>query len=928
MRLIPLTAIALSIAFLCDSCNTAPPGPRIKIGLSQCVGTDKWRMTMLRDLRRELSFYPNVSLISKDADNNSTLQINQIDELVHEGIDLLIVSPNEARPLTPVVEELYNKGLPVIIMDRKISSSLYTAYIGGDNYEIGRRIGEYTASLFHGKGKVIEVMGLAGSSPSIERDKGFTDAVQSFPDLKVTARVYGNWLKDSVGQALSVLPPSILHNCDVVFAQNDRMALGAWEFFQKNGNTHRPAFIGVDGLPGPQAGLELVNSHILSATALYPTGGEEAIRTAMAILGHQYYKKETVLQTVIIDSANSRLMTLQANKIDHQQADIERQQQKINDQAVIYRNQRTTILVIVLILAVAILLGGIAFYSLRDNKRINRQLKKSNDEIILQQRQLLEMSQLAQTAHDAKLKFFTNISHEFRTPLTLILSPLEDLLANARLNFTLQQPLHLIHQNVMRLLRLVNQLMDFRKVELDKLRLKASEQDLIGFVEEIMEAFRPLSIKRHIDFRLISKERSLPVFFDRNMLDKVIFNLLSNAFKCTNDDGFVHITILRAPAPNDGHLTPRHIMLRVEDNGVGMTPEVAEHAFEPFYSHEITNSQAAGLGLALSKELIALHRGQITVKSIQSKGTIFEIILPAGSAHLSADEITLPGVAPGASKWWQEPEPDRSEHRADGGVSAPPSTPDHHRSVLIVEDNRDMRTFLKDKLCTEYDVLEADNGVTALQMAFDNIPDLVICDLVIPKKDGISITHTLKNDIRTSHIPVILLTARTTIEDQIEGMRNMADAYIVKPFSFSLLREIMNSITRNRELLKEHYTTELPAEYKNPAPKKPDRKFISEFTAIVETNLSNEQFSIDDICTSIGISRMQLYRKVKALLGCNINDYILATRIRKAKFLLQEGDISIAEVSYRVGFSSAAYFSTVFKSKTNMTPKEYKERMH
>ena len=903
---------------------------------------------MLRDLQRELSFYPNVTLIYKDADNNSALQVRQIKELAKEGIDLLIVSPNEARPLTPVVEDLYNKGLPVIVIDRKIASSLYTAYIGGDNYEIGKRIGEYTANLFHGQGNIIEVLGLAGSSPTIERDKGFTDALQPYPQLKITAKVYGNWLKDSVGPALEKIPASLLDNTDLVFAQNDRMALGASEFFKRAGLPKKVNFIGVDGLPGPGAGLELVTNRVFAATALYPTGGEEAIRIAMSILHHQGFYKENRLQTVIIDSTNVRLMTLQADKINSQQADIERQQEKINDQVKIYRNQRATLFVIVIILVITLLLGGIAFYSLRENKKINRRLEQSNAEIMLHQQQLIEMSELAQAANDAKLKFFTNLSHEFRTPLTLILSPLEDLLANAKLNYTVQQSLNLVRQNVIRLLRLVNQLMDFRKVELDKLRLKASENNLVGFVEEIMEAFRPLSIRRGIDFRLISKERALNIFFDRNMLDKVIFNLLSNAFKFTNDNGFIHITIGRSTQQTITipHSSQQTITIRVEDNGIGMTPEVADHAFEPFYSSEITNSQAAGLGLALSKELITLHHGTIAVKSTKGKGTSFEITLPAGTAHFSSDEIMTEKPTSGSAyhdesgsayhegsgSAYHEEKIFIADLEYNGARSYPPETSQpvtgNTRSVLIVEDNIDMRNFLAEKLRTEYDILLAENGMVALQQAFDNIPDLVICDIVIPVKDGISITNILKNDIRTSHIPIILLTARTTIEDQIEGMRNMADAYVVKPFNFSLLKEIMSSVTRNRELLREHYTSELPNENKSQAPKKGDRKFINEFTAIIETNLANEKFSIDDICTAIGISRMQLYRKVKALLGCNVNDYILTTRIQKAKYLLKEGEMSIAEISYKVGFSSAAYFSTVFKSKINMTPREYKEKMN
>jgi len=915
----PNSAGIILLSLLLIACHPETNSHKIKIGLSQCVGSDKWRRSMLKDLQRELIFYPNVSLVYKDADNNNDLQIRQIDELVKEDIDLLIVSPNEARPLTPVVEDLYNRGLPVIVIDRKIASSLYTAYIGADNYEVGKRVGEYTANLLHGKGKIIEIMGLAGSSPAIERDRGFSDALRAFPQIKIATRVYADWLKEKVAPALEKVQKKTLSEADLVFAHNDMMALGAREFFGTEARSGKPYFIGVDGLPGPGAGLEFVTRHILNSTALYPTGGDEAIRRAMAILNHQPYTKENILQTVMIDSTNVRLMVLQADKINSQQDDIERQQRKIYEQTKIYRSQRSALAVILIMLIAALLLGAVTFYYLRENKKINHRLEQKHAEVIRQQEQLVRVSAEAQAANDAKLKFFTNISHEFRTPLTLILAPLEELLSNTKINASVKQPLLLVQKNVIRLLRLVNQLMDFRKVELNKLRLKATQNNLVAFVEEIMDAFRPLVTRRSIDFRLTTRERDIPLWFDINMLDKVIFNLLSNAFKFTNDNGFIHISIY--PSADDA------ILITVEDNGIGMLPEAVDHAFEAFYSNEITSKQGAGLGLALSKELITLHQGTITVKSTKWQGTRFEITLPRGTAHLSEGEI-ITGMPSSITTYEDEKIFIAELEQAQYPTYADDRSGDNDksRSVLVVEDNQDMRNFLHHQLNPDYEVLEADNGINALQQAFDNIPDLIICDIVIPGKDGISITNTLKNDIRTSHIPVILLTARTTIEQQIEGMRNMADAYIMKPFNFPFLKETINSVMKNRELLREHYTSELPVDSKSLAPKKLDRKFINEFTAIIESNLANDKFGVEDIYKTIGVSRVQLYRKVKALLGCNVNDYILTARVQKAKYLLNERDLSISEIAFKVGFSSAAYFSTVFKSKMNMTPKEYREK--
>jgi signal transduction histidine kinase/AraC-like DNA-binding protein/CheY-like chemotaxis protein len=875
---------------------------------------------MLDGMKRELSFYPSASLIYKDANNSSELQVKQIEELLAEEIDILIVSPNEAKPLNTIVENIYNKGIPVIVIDRKTSSSLYTAYIGGDNYEIGKRVGEYTVNRLAGKGNIIEVMGLPGSTPAIERAKGFYDAIQAYPAIKIIAQVYGNWRIEKVHDALEQVSPELQNQANLVFAHNDMMALGAYEYFKQKGLDSSISFIGVDGLPN--TGLQLVSNKILAATALYPTGGEESIRTAMAILKQEPFQKENQLQTVIIDSTNIKLMKLQADKINSQQADIERQQTMIDEQRKIYRNQSTVLLVIAGSLVIAVILGAVSFYFLRENKKITRSLKQKNEAIIEQQKQIIEMSEKAQAANEAKLKFFTNISHEFRTPLTLILAPLEDILQNGKLNYTVQQHLKLVQKNVIRLLRLVNQLMDFRKVELDKLRLRATENNLNEFIAGVMESFNGVAHKRNIDFRLMSKEKNISLWFDTNMLDKVIFNLLSNAFKFTADNGFIHITLEKNSAANT-------VVIKVEDNGSGMLPEAVDHAFDLFYQNEITSQQGSGLGLSLSKELINLHKGIIKLNSVKWKGTCFEIILHSGTAYLSKDEMLI--VKEPFSNAYQDEKifitelqqtqflPGESDLMQNGNAS---------RSVLIVEDNMDLRNFIQNKLKPEYEVFVAENGVSALEQAYNNIPDLVICDIILPgKDDGIAITQTLKNDIRTSHIPVILLTAKTAIEQQIEGMKNMADAYIVKPFNIEFLKETIRSVMRNRELLREHYTSELSVDTKNQAPKKLDRKFINEFTAIVESNLGNERFSVDDICQHIGISRVQLYRKVKALLGCNVNDYILTIRLQKAKHLLNEGELSISEVSFKIGFSSAAYFSTVFKSKFQMTPKEYKEKI-
>ena len=897
------------------ACSKEQKPKEFVIGFSQCVESDAWRKTMQEEMKRELSFHPNVTFLYRNADGNSERQISQVKELRSEGIDLLIISPNEAEPLTPVVEETFQQGIPVVVVDRKIASSSFTAYVGGDNYNIGKMGGEYAIHLLNGKGTILEITGLPKSTPAMERDRGLMDALKLYPSVSVE-KVNGEWYKTRAKEVMENIAGQ--KPIDLVFAQNDMMASAAYEVYRNKG-LPVPKIIGVDALPCRGCGMQLVGDKMITATLLYPTGGQEAIQVAMQVLNKEPFQRENVIQTTVIDSTNVRYLQLQANKMSSQQGAIERQQGLLENLKTITNNQRTFLYVLVLSLALAITFGVVVFRLFRQNRRINQKLQAQNGEILEQKRALEEMSAKAQAANEAKVAFFTNISHEFRTPLTLILAPLEEMLADGKHPQRLSRSLQLIHKNVIRLLRLVNQLMDFRKIEVEKMRLRASEIDLIAFTNEILQAYQSIAHKRKIDLRLMTNERSLPIWFDVNMLDKVLFNLLSNAFTFTKDGGYIYVSIHRTD--ND-----KEVVIKVEDNGVGMDKESVKNVFNVFYQGEFENQKGSGLGLALSKEIIKLHKGSISVTSEKWKGTTFTIQLPLGKAHLREDEITERTETvyidyEGEKIYTTELKADLLPIKEPEGFR----TAKEH-SILLVEDNGDLRHFLKERLQNEYEILEADNGQSALQQAFDTIPDLIILDIVIPGKDGIALVTILKSDVRTSHIPVILLTGKAGMEHQIEGMKSKADAYITKPFNVDFLEQTVRSLLANRVMLKEHFSADVSSALKIQTVGKIDRKFVNEFTAIVESNLANEDFTVEDVCKEMGISRVQLYRKVKALMNINVNDYILTTRLQKAKYLLQHEDLNISEISYKVGFSSPAYFSTVFKSKFGVTPKAFKEK--
>lgn len=884
------------------------------IGFSQCVGSDLWRRTMLDEMKTELSLHPGANLVYADAENSSDVQIRQVKKMLEDGIDLLIISPNEAQPLTPIVEEAYNKGIPVIVIDRKTSSSLYTAYVGADNYQVGKLAGEYVASTSVGQVNLLEVMGLPGSSPAIERDRGFMDGIGKSPNIHVS-KIYGDWLKQHAKAQLRKNQKE-LAGINAIFAQNDQMASGSREVLN---DLHLPRTIkvfGVDALPGNGGGLQMIANKIINASVLYPTGGKEAIMTAFRILNREPFVRENILQSLVIDSTNVKLMQLQWNKIESQQKDIEKQQSLLADQQAIYKSQQIVLDIIIITLVLAIIFGGLAFYSLTENRKINKSLEAKNNEIISQRNQLIEMSAKAEAATEARLNFFTNISHEFRTPLTLMLSPLQDLLANDKVSSLAGKNLRLVQQNAFRLLKLVNQLIDYRKIEIDKQTIKASENNIVDFVREIVEAFRVYAQKKNVKLYFISPEKDIKAWFDVNMLDKVFFNLMSNAIKFCNEDGRIKVTVRK----NDANF----VSIDVEDNGIGMSPEDAALVFDQFYQADNGPVTGSGIGLSLSKEIVLFHNGDIDVKSQKWKGTTFTVTLPLGSDHLNAMEKSY------SRNDWSDLAEKSKIYQTDLSKTPDPNeanllkTPGEY-SILIIEDNPDLLQYLGDKFSENFEVYVANNGAEGIIKAFDHVPDLIISDVVLPGVSGKELSKTLKSDVRTSHIPIILLTAQGSIEHQISGVQSLADLYITKPFNFEYLSASVRNLIDNRVLLKEHFTSDISTTEKLTISKKLDKKFLNDFAGIVEQNLANENFSVDDICKVIGISRVQLYRKVKALLDCSITDYILNRRLKKATYLLNNESLTISEITFMVGFSNPNYFSTVFKSKYGCTPSEFKK---
>lgn len=564
------------------------------------------------------------------------------------------------------------------------------------------------------------------------------------------------------------------------------------------------------------------------------------------------------------------------------------------------------------------ILSGIIYWIFRFQKsRTN--LKHQFD---LNQLQMDRQTEL----HQLKLKYFTNISHEIRTPLTLLITPLENLLKSYKEDQNLYNQLIGLRNNADRLLRLVNQLMDFRKQETGKLELKQAEGNIIKFIAEISLAFQEEAKRRNVTLSFNPHQESVVIWYDRNELEKVIFNLLSNAFKFTDEGGTISIDTERTEIDVLGKSTEA-IKIKITNSGKGIPEDKLPMIFDRFYQVEKQGltEYGSGIGLALSKGIVELHKGTISVESRskdenQDGYASFTVILPHGNNHIT-EKNRLPYFKNSESievyNFLNEKE-DRIETV---------QTDFHEANILVVEDNSEIRALICQALEPFYTVTEAENGEIAWEIASETIPDLVISDVLMPVMDGLELCQKIKSDYRTNHIPVILLTARTALIHKVSGLQTGADEYIVKPFNMQILMLRIQNLIQLRKRLQEKYSTVLnflPEQISEES--SPDEVFLKHTAEIIELQLMNSQFSVIKLAEEIGMSQSVLYRKIKAITNLSPNEFIRKIRLNKAAQILLSEEAKVAEVGYRVGFNDPKYFSQTFKRQFDLTPSEFKRK--
>ena len=919
--------IYVAIIVLLTGCAQQPR--KFVIGVSQC-SEDTWRDKLNDELK--MGEYLNDSLIVKLASSNddNVLQNKQVNQFIDEGVDLLIVSPNQLSAISKAVERAYDKGIPVILYDRKTNSDKYTAFIGCDNYTIGKSMGTFIAQQLQGKGRIVEIRGLEGSSPALERHRGFMDAIKPYPGLQVVASEGGNWKEEGGIQAMKRILKQT-QDFDYVFAHNDCLAWGAYVAARQMRVKRNYKYTGVDGMATEGGGLELVRDGIFEASYLYPTKGDEVIALAMKILKHQPYERDNYLSTSIITQANAALTLMEARDAERQTHNLKTLHKQVNQYLSDYNSQKVMLIGLCLFLFVCLAAAALIFRGYLIKVKLNETLAKTNGELKRLNVELGEKNEELKRLNEevlelthSRLVFFTNISHELRTPLTLIADPVEMLLEDSGIKGKSRELLKMVQRNALALQQLVSNILDFRKIQNGKMELKLYRFDIVRtltmWVGDFQLTAERKQIRLHLD--VDDLKGSHEMIADQEKISRIVFNLLSNALKYTPAGGEIFVSLKDEGA---------NLRLDVKDTGKGISQDEADKIFERFFQAKGAAS-GTGIGLALVKSFVELHHGEARVESVPGKGSDFIVVIPReqeGDSQVIHNDVDIVGNSVNASASTGKNVVDESVlqyiddgDRSRGKVQQLVNENTNRPTVLVIDDNTDIRQYERTLLQDEYIVLEAADGKEGLAVALKEVPDLVICDVMMPVMDGLELTERLKTNTVTSHIPVIMLTAKNLEEHRAEGYEHGADSYITKPFHSKVLLARIENLLRQRQLLKNLYqgTKEAEKEISEAHLEDRDKQFLKQLQAIIQKNLSDSEFGVEDMGQQIGLSRVQLYRKVKAMTGSSVVDLLRKARLAKARRLLETRSMSVSEVAYEVGFSAPSYFTKCFKEEYGMLP--------
>lgn len=925
LTFIRLYSILLLSSLFLVACKSGDANYRI--GVSQC-SDGSWRQKQNNEMRRELLLHEGISMELRCAHDDDKRQIADIQHFIDEKVDILLVSPYNINTLSEVIGKAYDAGIPVLLFDRITNDNKFTAFVGGDNYAVGKQMAAYLVTRLRNGGKVLEITGDMKTSPAEQRHNGFMDEIRKADGIEVLS-VDAGWEErrtEHLADSMIRIHPDV----DAIVAHTDFMADKAKRIIDGIYPDNNYIFVGADGFGSPGIGIEAVEKGYLDATAIYPTGGDAIIQTALKILNGEDYEKTTMLPSMLVSTPQEAMLLISMERaLSAESARVER----MHDRAIVYlreiHKERVMLYTVLGVLFVICSLCVALFRLNQLRRKSNKRLHEQQNKLMEKNEQLLAMASQLEEATNAKLVFFTNISHDFRTPLNLIAAPLEEVIGKLENkggdNNDVTSLLHIVKRNVGVLLDLVNQILDFRKVENGKMSLKLQSVDMNTLVSAWHESFSSLAQKKGISLDFKQCDGDSYAIVDVRKLERMVYNLLGNSIKFTPKGGKISLQCRKDD----------NLVITVSDNGPGINKENLNRIFERFYQIDNTAEEGTGIGLALVKKYAELMGGRVEIVSNSDKtqgitGTRISLIIPSSSSdaatpvsdvaqNLLPESLLACSNLPSAA-------PAMEQH-----VSEDETLP----VVLVIDDNADMRTFISTLLTDRYRVLTASDGEQGLLLAKENIPDVVVCDVMMPVMDGLECCQKMKNDVCTSHIPVILLTACCLDEQRVKGLQSGAEAYLAKPFNCPVLLAQIETLIKNRVRVN-LFKTSVDVENNDISESKQDKGqhaskqslsrydkgFMTKIQEYIEGNYSDENFCVETLSEKMCLSRTQLYRKCKALTGFTPVELIRNTRLEHAREMLLNGYEQIAHIATAVGIPNAAYFTKCYKAYFGDYPKD------
>ena len=888
------------ILLLLCSCRPQEQQHSYTIAFSQCIQNDEWRKNMLTEMKRELSFHPDIDFQFYDAEGNSNTQVKQIEEILGNRVDLLIVSPNESEPLSPIVDKVYQEGIPVIVVDRKTATEHYNAYVGADNYQIGK-LAAYKIYEEQKKNKsqipnILYITGLTNSSASIEREKGLLDGLKEHENSCPIIKLQGDWTAKSAQRALSKTDRKILEDTGFIFCFNDPMAYQASRYLDSLHLIHKPMVIGVDGLAGENNGLDMVMKGIINSTLHYPTGGKETIRTAIDILKKNDYKRNVDLGTMMIDSTNVQLLIDLENRLNEQYQDIDKQQVLLSELKNInkFEKYRSNIFLLLLIFSlIAILVILYVLYNLRKSKAI---ISKNNELITLQNKELENLNNKLNNSLEERTNLFKNLSYSLSNPISLLFSSLKELQKkDNNQNIAQTRTVNLLQTISNRLNNVATDIKNLENIH-NNIEIATERTNLYTLLNQITYQLSGITHEKNIKITMDNNLHANEVILSKKWIERALYNYIEYLLNISHPSGIIHFKLSSI----------------LVNKGIHMKVTIGPFTSEELKRAKLDKDLRLGVGITFFQDVIKQHQGKI-VYTFEENFIAFDITFYEFASVQHSDTTVQPAKTDYKAELTDE----------DESVVIRSGRP----NLLYIDNDTTWTNWVKKRFQDMYNIHIANNFDIAKRKTEEQRFDIILSESKILSSTYQTFIKDLKSTSDHASAIFMLFTNDESNLQKEQAFKERCDLYLLKSDGLDMLENAITALEKNRkELVNKHLKlSEQDIYLIENAQKRSDHEvFIRRTNSIIDENIANNQFNVSELARSLNMSRVNLYNKFNEIFQVSPSDYILDIRLKKATHLLKSS-LSISEVAYQSGFSSPSYFTKVFTTKFNHTPKAYQK---